>query len=118
MLVGVAEPPPSLSHMSYSQIVFENGADGIAQLTVNRPDKLNALNSATVLELEDAFGRARKDPAIRAVILTGAGEKAFVAGADINELAVLNPVEAQTYAARGQRIFRELETLQKPSVAA
>jgi enoyl-CoA hydratase len=118
MLVGVADPPPSLSHMSYSQIVFETGEDGIALITINRPDKLNALNSATVLELEDAFGRVRADAAVRALILTGAGEKAFVAGADINELAVLNPVEAQTYAARGQRIFRQLETMMKPSVAA
>ena len=118
MLVGVADPPPSLSHMSYSHIVFETGADGIAQLTINRPDKLNALNTATVLELEDAFRRARTEPSIRALIVTGAGEKAFVAGADINELAVLSPVEAQAYAARGQRIFRELETMPKPSVAA
>src|SRR5947208_12888169 len=104
--------------MSYSHILFETGADGIALLTVNRPDKLNALNTATVLELEDAFGRVRTDAAVRALIVTGAGEKAFVAGADINELAVLNPVEAQVYAARGQRILRDLETMRKPSVAA
>src|SRR3954451_10528467 len=94
-------PPSSLSHMSFSQIVFETGEDGIAVITLNRPDKLNALNSATVLELEEAFGRAGTDSAIRALILTGAGEKAFVAGADINELAAMNPVEAQGYAARG-----------------
>src|SRR5689334_8053358 len=118
MLVGVADPPPSLSHMSYSHIVFETGADGIAQLTINRPDKLNALNIATVLELEDAFHRVRTEPAIRALIVTGAGEKAFVAGADINELAVLAPLEAQQYAARGQRIFRDLECIPKPSAAA
>src|SRR5262245_5409038 len=111
MLVGVADPPPLLSHMSYSHIAFETGEDSIAQVTVNRPDKLNALNSATVLELEDAFRRVRTEPSIRALIVTGAGEKAFVAGADINELAVLSAIEAQTYAARGQRIFRDLETL-------
>jgi enoyl-CoA hydratase len=104
--------------MSYSHIVFETGEDGIAQVTINRPDKLNALNTATVLELEDAFGRARTEPAIRALIVTAAGQKAFVAGADINELAVLSPVEARAYAARGQRIFRDLETMAKPSVAA
>jgi enoyl-CoA hydratase len=104
--------------MSYSHILFEAAGDGIATVTVNRPDKLNALDSATVLELEDAFGRVRKDTAIRALIVTGAGERAFVAGADINELAVLNPVEAREYAARGQRIFRDLETMAKPSVAA
>src|SRR5262245_41292697 len=118
MLVGVADPPPSLSHMSYSHIVFEIGEDGIAQLTVNRPDKRNALNTALVLELEDAFRRAAEDSSIRALIVTGAGDKAFVAGADINELAVLSPLEAQGYAARGQRIFGRLETMPKPTVAA
>jgi enoyl-CoA hydratase len=104
--------------MSYSHILFEAGDDGIALLTVNRPDKLNALNSALVLELDDAFRRVRTDPALRALIITGAGERAFVAGADINELAVVSPVEAREYAARGQRIFRDLETMAKPSVAA
>jgi enoyl-CoA hydratase len=104
--------------MSYNHILFESGEDGIAQVTVNRPQKLNALNTALVLELEDAFRRVRTENAIRALIVTGAGEKAFVAGADINELAVLTPVEAQTYAARGQRTLRELETMTKPSVAA
>ena len=104
--------------MSYSHILFESGGDGIALIVINRPDKLNALNSATVLELADAFERVRTDAAIRAAIVTGAGEKAFVAGADINELAVLSPVEAEIYAARGQRILRGLETMRKPSVAA
>jgi len=104
--------------MSYSHILFEAGDDGIALLTVNRPDKLNALNSALVLELDDAFRRVRTDPALRALIITGAGERAFVAGADINELAVVSPVEAREYAARGQRIFRDLETMARPSVAA
>ena len=118
MLVGVADPPPSLSHMSYSHILFEIGEDGIAQVTVNRPEKRNALNTAVVLELEDAFRRVREEQSVRALIVTGAGEKAFVAGADINELAVLSPVEAQTYAMRGQRIFGMLETMPKPTVAA
>ena len=104
--------------MSFSHILFESSDDGIALVTVNRPDKLNALNSATVMELEEAFARVREDAATRALIITGSGERAFVAGADINELAVLNPVEAQIYAARGQRILRDLETMRKPSVAA
>ena len=118
MLVGVAGPPPSLSHMSYSHILFDIGEDGIARLTINRPNKLNSLDSATVLELADAFGRVRNERAIRGLIVTGVGDKAFVAGADINELAVLTPVDARAYAERGQRILRDLETMAKPSVAA
>jgi enoyl-CoA hydratase len=104
--------------MSTSNILFDVGDDGIALVTINRPDKLNALNSATILELAGAFERVRADEAVRALILTGAGERAFVAGADINELAALAPMEAQAYAARGQRILRDLETMPKPSVAA
>jgi enoyl-CoA hydratase len=107
-----------LSHMSYSNIRFEIGDAGIALLTVNRPEKLNALNSETVLELQDAVARARSDANVRALMVTGAGEKAFVAGADINQLAVLTPIEAQAYAERGQRVFREIEMLAKPTLAA
>jgi len=104
--------------MSYSNIRFEADQDGVALVTVCRPEKLNALNRDTVAELADAFTRAREDGAIRAVIVTGAGEKAFVAGADINELAAVSPVEAQALALRGQAIFRALETMPKPTVAA
>jgi enoyl-CoA hydratase/carnithine racemase len=110
--------PPSLSHMSYADILFEAGDDGIALVTVNRPQKLNALSSKAQLELSDAFRRVREDAALRALILTGAGDRAFVAGSDISELAALKPIEAQAYAERGQRILRELELLGKPSVAA
>src|SRR6266849_3679856 len=109
---------PQLSHMSYSNIRFEADQDAIAVVTVNRPDKLNALNRDTMGELADAFTRVRDDAAIRALIITGAGEKAFVAGADIRELAEISPVEAQALSQRGQAIFRALETLPKPSVAA
>jgi len=104
--------------MSYSNIRFDTDDNGIALVTVNRPEKLNALNRATMEELADAFTRARDDAAIRALIVTGAGEKAFVAGADIKELAVLSPVEARALALRGQAIFRVIETLPKPTVAA
>ena len=107
-----------LSHMSFSHILFEVASDGIALITVNRPEKLNALNRATVGELEQAFARVRSDSAIGGLILTGAGEKAFVAGADINELAEVSPLEARGYALYGQRIFRDLERMPKPSVAA
>jgi len=102
----------------YNHILFEADEAGIVLVTVNRPGKLNALSGAVVLELRDAFERIAREPSIRAVILTGAGEKAFVAGADIQELAALSPVEARQFALRGQRVFRLLETLPKPSVAA
>ena len=104
--------------MPYSHILFQVEESGIALLTVNRPEKLNALSGAVIGELGDAFGRVANDPAIRAAILTGAGEKAFVAGADIGELAALSPYEARAFALRGQAVFRQLETCGKPSVAA
>jgi enoyl-CoA hydratase len=104
--------------MSYSNIVFEPSKDGIVLLTMNRPQKLNALNAETIGELDDALRRAEADPSVRALILTGAGEKAFVAGADIKELAALDPIGAREFALRGQRVFRRLETMRKPSVAA
>ena len=103
--------------MAYSHILFE-AEQGIALLTVNRPDKLNALSGAVVAELREAFEQIARDVDIRAMILTGAGEKAFVAGADINELAQLSAFEAREFALRGQQTFRILETMPKPSVAA
>jgi enoyl-CoA hydratase len=104
--------------MSYSHILLEVDDAGIALVTVNRPDKLNALSGAVVVELKSAFESIAGDPRIRAAIVTGAGEKAFVAGADINELAALSAFEAREYARRGQQTFRALETAGKPSVAA
>jgi enoyl-CoA hydratase len=104
--------------MSYQHILFAVDEQGIALVTVNRPEKLNALSGAVVLELKDAFERIAGDGATRAAILTGAGDKAFVAGADINELARLSPYEAREYAVRGQAVLRRLETCGKPSVAA
>src|SRR5664280_558880 len=90
--------------MPYSHILFQVEESGIALLTVNRPEKLNALSGAVIGELGDAFGRVATDAAIRAAILTGAGEKAFVAGADIGELAALSPYEARARCA-GRRCF-------------
>jgi len=104
--------------MSYGRIVFERGEDGAALLTVRRPEKLNALDAEAMQELDDAFGEAAGDARVRGLILTGAGEKAFVAGADIAELAALTPIEAREMARRGQRVFRRLETMGKPSIAA
>ena len=93
-------------------------ATGILTLTVNRPTKLNALNAATIGELGLAIAQARAEAAVRGVLLTGSGEKAFVAGADIAELAQLSGPGAQEAAARGQAVFRQFETSPKPVVAA
>ncbi|HKE21383.1 MAG TPA: enoyl-CoA hydratase-related protein [Bryobacteraceae bacterium] len=104
--------------MSYSHIIFEVGEDRVALITINRPEKLNALSGAVILELRDAFERLAREPGIGAAIVTGAGEKAFVAGADIAELEKLSGAEARAFALRGQQVFRLLETSGKPSVAA
>src|SRR5579871_3424158 len=104
--------------MSYNHIRLEVDGEGIALLTIHRPEKLNALNAETIGELAEAFEHVIAQPEVRGLILTGAGEKAFVAGADIRELASLTPAEAHRYAARGQRVFRRLEEMPKPSVAA
>jgi len=104
--------------MSYRHILFEVDQAGVALITVNRPEKLNALSGDVIAELRTAFEWTANEPAVRAAIVTGAGDKAFVAGADINELAALSAYEAREYALRGQQAFRILETSGKPSVAA
>jgi len=104
--------------MPYSHILFQVEESGIALLTINRPQKLNALSAAVIGELGDAFRLVESDPAVRALIVTGAGEKAFVAGADIAELAESSPLGMRTAALRGQGVFRQLEMCGKVSVAA
>jgi enoyl-CoA hydratase len=93
-------------------------SDGIARVTVDRPDKLNALNSAVIAELGDAVTRIETDAAVRGVILTGSGQKAFVAGADIAELTAQTPMEGKARSAAGQQVFRRLERCGKPVIAA
>jgi enoyl-CoA hydratase len=90
----------------------------IARVTVNRPKVLNALNEKTVRELQSAFAALRDDTSAGAVILSGAGEKAFVAGADINELAVMTPLTGEASSRLGQAALAEIETLGKPVIAA
>jgi len=92
--------------------------EGIATVTVNRPDKLNALNDEVISHLSAAFARCRDSASIGAVILTGAGEKAFIAGADISVLSSLDPRTARETAARGQQLTLLIETLGKPVLAA
>src|SRR3954454_12395297 len=92
--------------------------DQLCIITIDRPKVLNALNAQTVGEIAQAFEQARTDDSVRAVIVTGGGEKAFVAGADINELAKMTPITGKATAERGQRIFRAIETFPKPVIAA
>lgn len=90
---------------------------GILTITINRPDKLNALNGATVLEIKEAFESARQLEGLKGVILTGAGEKSFVAGADISEFQGLTVDEAKALAQRGHDIFNSIETMPVPVIA-
>jgi enoyl-CoA hydratase len=103
--------------MSFDNLLLER--DGAAAIvTINRPKVLNALNSATVDELRRAMLELKADDAVRAIVLTGAGEKSFVAGADINELAVQTPTSGREHALAGQHVFDVIENLGKPVIAA
>jgi enoyl-CoA hydratase len=101
----------------YSTVLFDV-ADGIARVTINRPDRLNALNVTVIAELAHAAERVETDPAVSGVILTGAGAKAFVAGADISELAGQGPFEGKARALAGQQMMRRFERCGKPVIAA
>ena len=91
--------------------------NGVLYLTVNREDKMNALNFATLEEIKGIFEEAADNRTIKAVIITGAGEKAFIAGADISEIATLNEVNARKFAENGQEIFAMIENCHKPVIA-
>ena len=101
----------------YQTLLFDV-TDGVATITVNRPDKLNALNSTVITELGELVEKIAEDALIRAVIITGAGSKAFVAGADISELAQCDISNAERLSRTGSRIFRAYELLPKPVIAA
>jgi enoyl-CoA hydratase len=103
--------------MAYDNLLFEV-SEQIARITFNRPNVLNALNRKTMDELGDCLKKVRADDAIRVLILTGAGEKAFIAGADINELSQQTPVNGREFTLYGQEIIHRLETLGKPAIAA
>jgi enoyl-CoA hydratase len=102
---------------SFEYVTLEK-RDGVAVLTVNRPDKLNALNAATIAELDSAVRDVAADEGVRGLLVTGAGRKAFVAGADIAELATMGPLSGVQVSRQGQATFRMLERLAKPVVAA
>ncbi|HTV60141.1 MAG TPA: enoyl-CoA hydratase-related protein [Verrucomicrobiae bacterium] len=103
--------------MSFENLIYEV-KDQIGYITFNRPKALNALNRRTMEELGEALEAAGKDDSVRALILTGAGEKAFVAGADIGELSQQTPVTGKETSLFGQEIIHRLETMGKPSIAA
>ena len=103
--------------MAYENLLYEV-KDQIARVTFNRPNVLNALNRKTVEELGDCLATIERDNSVRVIILTGSGEKAFIAGADINELAQRTPTDGQDFALFGQAVLHKLETMGKPSIAA
>jgi len=103
--------------MAYENILVER--DGfVLTITINRPKVLNALNDLTLSELSAAIDEARHDESVRVVVITGAGDRSFVAGADINELAALSPVGGREHGRRGQELFSRIEHLGKPVIAA
>lgn len=103
--------------MSYTNILYtiENA---ICTITVNRPDKLNALNKETIAEVGKAFAAAQMDDAVRGIILTGTGAKAFIAGADISEFAAFNLAQGMELSAHGHGVFNSVEKCRKPVIAA
>ncbi len=103
--------------MSYENLLFEI-RDGVGLVTVNRPKALNALDGRTIAELDACFASVESNAAVRALVITGGGEKAFVAGADVAEMTAMTPASARSLAAAGQRAFARLEALSIPTIAA
>ncbi|QOC23603.1 enoyl-CoA hydratase/isomerase family protein [Wenzhouxiangella sp. AB-CW3] len=103
--------------MSHDNLLIDD-QDGVRTLTINRPDKLNALNRQTLLELFQAITQAHGDDQVRVIVLTGSGEKAFVAGADIGEIRDQSAVQARAFSAMGQNLMAIIQNLDKPVIAA
>src|SRR6185295_19595999 len=103
--------------MAYENILFEKD-EAVAVLTVNRPKSLNALNPATVREIGACVEAVRQDSSIRCLIITGAGDRAFVAGADISAMVTMSATEGKIFSAVGLRVMRALEALPIPVIAA
>lgn len=104
-----------MAEYSYVQLVV---ADAVAVVTINRPEKLNALNKQVLAELDDIFSDLAQDASVRCIVITGAGQKAFVAGADISEMIVLDQQGGENMAKNGQNIFNKISDMQKPVLAA
>ncbi|HEX59527.1 MAG TPA: enoyl-CoA hydratase/isomerase family protein, partial [Methanomicrobia archaeon] len=105
-----------MAEKTYELIMYEK-KDGVATITLNRPKVLNALNSKILREIQDALQDAEADESVRVIVITGAGDKAFSAGADIPELLEKSPVEARTYSIWLKDVLRYMERLQKPIIA-
>ncbi len=103
--------------MAYDNLLVQRDG-GVATVTVNRPKALNALNPATLDELMRCASELRQEATVRALIITGAGEKAFVAGADIAAMVTMSPIEGRTFARRGQAVMQAIEDLPFPVIAA
>jgi enoyl-CoA hydratase len=103
--------------MNFENLITEV-RDGIGWIVINRPDKLNALNTQTVMEMHRAFLEFKENDEINAIILTGSGEKAFIAGADISELAGLDSTSGREYVLKGQELTRLIDNCSKPVIAA
>ena len=103
--------------MEFNTLLIEN-ADGVAILTINSPSTLNALNSEVLCELECALYELSLDSSVKVVVLTGAGDKAFVAGADIKEMSSKNSLEGHQFALKGQRVMLMIEKMAQPVIAA
>ncbi len=102
--------------MAFRNLLIEDRG-AVRRITLNRPDKLNALDHATIGELKAAFDQVRADPAVRVAVIAGSGEKAFIAGADIAELASLTPAQAREFSRHGQELMTKVERLDKPVIA-
>src|SRR4029079_17802510 len=112
---GVRGAKPLGKNMSFENLLVEREAS-VAILTINRPKVLNALNTQTLDELRRAMLELKHDETVRVVILTGSGEKSFVAGADINELAVQSPTGGREHALTGQHVLDLIEQMGKPVI--
>ncbi len=102
--------------MNYQTLLLDV-KDNIAVVTLNRPDKLNALNAQTINDLDSVFDELKENEGVYAIVLTGSGEKAFVAGADIKELNKLDMISAKEFAEKGQAVFNKIEKFDKPVIA-
>jgi enoyl-CoA hydratase len=109
--------PKKGASVNYETILYQVD-ERIARITINRPDKLNALSNLTIIELDAAIEDAADDESVHVIIITGSGDKAFVAGADIGEINTLNPVEAHDFATAGQLLMQKIHALGKPVIAA